>query len=93
MTDRPDDYETGLVLCLHQHRRLSGLDSNHELLRYGSIKDGKFEYDSVLLIDAANRFAPNGDIPKSDFSWAYMFAKYSTALKDAADKIEEARTE
>jgi hypothetical protein len=94
MADREQGgYEAGRANCLQQHRRLASLDPNHELLRYGIVSptDTIFSYNPDVYDDAVRRFSQDGRRPRTTFGGAFMLARHSSALKDAADAIEEAR--
>ena len=93
MGDVESDYESGLVLCLEEHRRLARLNPAHELLKYGDVReeDEVFVYHEEHLDEAAKRFSKDGKRPRGIYACAYMITKHFAALKQAVDEIEQNR--
>jgi len=90
MASALDEFEDGNWLVLQEHRRLASLDPNHELLKYGDVrqKDQMFYIADEHRADHTKRFARGGVHPRGARACAYAMGQHYVALKKVADDIE-----
>jgi hypothetical protein len=82
-----EEYGSAIDLVVRAHKKLSGLDSDNDLLRFVEVTSGGFRFYPQHKEDYMARFA--GDSSSREGQIVEM-GKYSNAISDEISRLERA---